>query len=29
MSSFLQTLMEQRRKFLDGLDANEDDINLD
>lgn len=29
MSTFLQTLMEQRRKFLDGLDANEDDINLD
>lgn len=29
MSAFLQTLMEQRRKFLDGLDANEDDINLD
>ncbi|MES0110163.1 hypothetical protein [Mesorhizobium sp. M0013] len=29
MSAFLQTLMEQRRKFLDGLDANEGDINLD
>lgn len=29
MSHFLQSLMEQRRKFLDGLDANEDDINLD
>lgn len=29
MSSFLQALMEQRRKFLDGLDANEGDINLD
>ena len=29
MSAFLQTLMAQRRKFLDGLHANEDDINLD
>ncbi len=29
MSAFLKTLMEQRRKFLDGLDANEGDINLD
>jgi hypothetical protein len=29
MSAFLESLMEQRRKFLDGLDANEDDINLD
>ena len=29
MSAFLRTLMEQRRKFLDGLDANEGDINLD
>lgn len=29
MSVFLKTLMEQRRKFLDGLDANEGDINLD
>ena len=29
MSAFLQTLMAKRRKFLDGLHANEDDINLD
>ncbi|WP_339862458.1 sacsin N-terminal ATP-binding-like domain-containing protein [Thalassospira alkalitolerans] len=29
MSDFLQALMEKRRKFLDGLDANEGDINLD
>jgi hypothetical protein len=29
MNRFFQSLMEQRRKFLDGLDANEDDINLD
>ncbi len=29
MSTFLQDLGEQRRKFLDGLDANENDINLD
>ena len=29
MSVFLKALMEQRRKFLDGLDANEGDINLD
>lgn len=29
MSAFLDTLAEQRRKFLDGLDANEGDINLD
>src|SRR3989442_8754620 len=29
MSAFLNALMEQRRKFLDGLDANEGDINLD
>lgn len=29
MSAFLKALMEQRRKFLDGLDANEGDINLD
>ncbi|UFW77933.1 sacsin N-terminal ATP-binding-like domain-containing protein [Rhizobium sp. SU303] len=29
MNAFLQSLMEQRRKFLDGLDANENDINLD
>jgi hypothetical protein len=27
--SFLQTLAEQRKKFLEGLDANEGDINLD
>ena len=29
MSNFLPALMDQRRKFLDGLDANEGDINLD
>ncbi|MGO7962255.1 hypothetical protein ELI55_36865 [Rhizobium ruizarguesonis] len=29
MNAFLHSLMEQRRKFLDGLDANENDINLD
>ena len=29
MSDFLHQLMEQRRKFLDGLDANQGDINLD
>jgi len=29
MSNFLPALMSQRRKFLDGLDANEGDINLD
>ncbi|RXT28004.1 hypothetical protein B5P46_04105 [Rhizobium leguminosarum] len=29
MSAFLDALMAQRRKFLDGLDANEGDINLD
>lgn len=29
MNTILQTVMEQRRKFLDGLDANEGDINLD
>ena len=29
MSPFLQKLVEQRKKFLDGLDANEGDINLD
>ena len=29
MSALLKTLMEQRRKFLDGLDANQGDINLD
>lgn len=27
--TFLQTLAEQRKKFLEGLDANEGDINLD
>lgn len=29
MTDFLHALMQQRRKFLDGLNANEDDINLD
>lgn len=29
MSDFLTALAQQRRKFLDGLDANEGDINLD
>lgn len=29
MSDFLAALAQQRRKFLDGLDANEGDINLD
>ncbi len=29
MTSFLERLANQRRKFLDGLDANEGDINLD
>jgi hypothetical protein len=29
MSAFIKALMEQRRKFLDGLDANDGDINLD
>jgi hypothetical protein len=29
MNAFLDALREQRRKFLDGLDANEGDINLD
>jgi hypothetical protein len=29
MNGFLESLMEQRRKFLEGLDANEGDINLD
>ena len=29
MSSFLTELSEQRRKFLEGLDANQGDINLD
>ncbi|SCY34159.1 sacsin N-terminal ATP-binding-like domain-containing protein [Microvirga guangxiensis] len=29
MSTFLKTLMQQRRMFLDGLDANQGDINLD
>lgn len=29
MSLFLQTLADQRKKFLEGLDANDGDINLD
>ena len=29
MSSFIEKLSQQRQKFLDGLDANEGDINLD
>ena len=29
MTDFLHALMQQRRKFLDGLNANEGDINLD
>lgn len=29
MSNFLQTLMEDRKKFLDGLDANKGDISLE